>query len=87
MTTTLTKSDAGIIIAMASLARGMPQQWAGFMAELLVRASNEKNACIMSPPDMVQVRQGRAQFANELAQLAANCVREADQLTLQGNKR
>lgn len=80
----------GLVMAAAAVARSAPQAWAGFMAELLARADNEKTACIMSPPDMLHVRQGRAQFANELALLTANCVREADQLqrqqaTLQGS--
>lgn len=74
------KQDAGLVIAMSALARAHPQAWSGFMAELLLRAEKEKEGCIMSPPDRVQLMQGRAQATNEIAKLAANCVREHEQM-------
>lgn len=61
---------------MAAMAGNMPNTWAEFLAELMVRAEMEKTRCIMSQPDMMQLMQGRAQQAMELVNLAKNCVRE-----------
>jgi hypothetical protein len=72
--------DNKLTLAAANVARAAPQFWAEMIKALNDQTETQRNACISSPPDMLQVAQGRAQYATALLSLLKDCVHDVDQM-------
>lgn len=74
-------------MAAARLARTAPQQWDEFIEALSQYTEQKCIECIQSPPDMLQVTQGRAQALAALGRLLEDCRKTAENVDkAQANK-
>lgn len=73
-------NDRRLILAAAHVARRAPEEWANFISAFVEHTDNRRDECIQSPPDMLQVAQGRAQACASLRRLLAECTKMADSI-------
>jgi hypothetical protein len=66
--------------AAAQLARSAPSSWHQFLAAYRVHCNDLLKQMITSPPDIVQVAQGRAKHGDELLRLLETAVATAEQI-------
>ena len=65
---------------IAQLARSSPQSWNEFLAAYRAHCLDVLKQVISSPPETVQVAQGRAKHADELLRLLETAVATAEQI-------
>ena len=74
-------------MAAARLAQSSPQQWDEFLTALADYTDHKCVECIQSPPDMLQIAQGRAQGLVGLGRLLEDCRKTAENIDrAQANK-
>lgn len=66
--------------ATAQLARSAPMNWDEFMAAYRAHYQDILKQMVSSPPETVQVAQGRAKLADELLRLFETAVATAEQI-------
>ena len=73
-------TDRRLIVAAARVAHRAPEDWAEFISAFVAYTDDRRDECIQSPPDMLQVAQGRAQACASLRRLLADCTKTADSI-------
>jgi len=69
-----------MVLTAAHLASSAPQQWDEFIAALAEYVDHRCVECIQSPPEMLQVAQGRAQSLVGLGRLLEDCRKTAESI-------
>lgn len=80
MSAAVRKEHVALIEAFAAIKAIEPVLWAKLDAALRVFAEPETKLIIRVPPDLILVAQGRAQVAEDLLRLAAECSQLAASL-------
>ena len=73
-------NDKDMVMAAARLAQSSPQQWDEFITALADYTDHKCVECIQSPPDMLQVTQGRAQSLVSLGRVLEDCRKTAENI-------
>lgn len=83
------RPDQELILKAASVATRAPMEWAGFVQALKEFADVKARECVSSPPEQLQITQGRAQQCASLVALFGDAVKSADRIVQHagGNKR
>ena len=74
------KTNKGMVLAAAHLARSAPQQWDEFVAAFAEYADDRIVDVIQSSPDMLQTTQGRAQGLVAFGKLLDTCRKMAESI-------
>lgn len=74
------QSDRQLIIAAARISRAAPESWEQLLAAFRAYTDTQRDNCISSPVDNLQVAQGRAQACAALLRLFDDCRKSADQI-------
>ena len=69
-----------MVLAAAHLASTAPRQWDEFIEALSIYTDQKCVECIQSPPEMLQVSQGRAQGLVGLGRLLEDCRKTAESI-------
>lgn len=80
MSTAPLRTRDNIVIAAAFMKRGSPRSWSEFEAAFNALCTEVTTMCVQAPPDRLKNAQGRAQQLEELRQMFASCVEEAQKL-------
>jgi hypothetical protein len=71
-------SDQSLKISIARLARRSPSDWDQFLAEYRAYQQIITTQLVTSPPDSLQVAQGRARQCNEFLRILEDSLKTAD---------
>jgi hypothetical protein len=69
-----------LTLKAAALAKTAPTQWREFLAELELYGAAKSRECVMAPPEVLQVTQGRAQQVASLVALFTDAVKDAERI-------
>ena len=70
-----------LIVKAAALAKSAPAQWADFLAAFAKYKEVHRDNLLNSPPDALQINQGRAQILSVVHDLLSDAVKNAEKMT------
>lgn len=73
-------NDKELQQSIAQLIRAAPASWEKFMAAYRIHCHETLKQVISSPPETIQVAQGRAKHADELLRLLDSALATAEQI-------
>lgn len=76
----MNSAERDLILKTAVLARSAPEKFEDFIAALRAHTDALKDVCVMSPLEMLQVNQGRAQATAALLKTLSEALKKADEL-------
>jgi len=71
-------NDKDLILKSAALARAAPGEWSEFLAALQGYTDRTVKELVASPPEILQVNQGRLRMLGTLLDTLAECKQAAD---------